>query len=88
MSRRPRRELDATLCYGTAAGDEFFELVKKSWRLPYRCSVLDGETVCVAGKRVATYRAQGEGRNPKADPMAKGNPEIPGPSACQTPFGV
>jgi len=29
----------------------------------------------------------GEGRKPKADPMAKRTPGIPGPSACHEPFG-
>jgi hypothetical protein len=28
-----------------------------------------------------------EGRKPKADPMAKRTPGIPGPSACHEPFG-
>jgi hypothetical protein len=28
-----------------------------------------------------------EGRKPKADPMGKRNPGIPGPSACHEPFG-
>ena len=30
----------------------------------------------------------GEGRKPKADPMAKRTPGIPGPSACHEPFGT
>jgi hypothetical protein len=29
-----------------------------------------------------------EGRKPKADPMAKRTPGIPGPSACHEPFGT
>ena len=28
-----------------------------------------------------------EGRKPKADPMAKRTPGIPGPSPCHEPFG-
>jgi hypothetical protein len=31
---------------------------------------------------------RGEGRKPKADPMAKRTPGIPGPSACHEPFGT
>jgi len=32
--------------------------------------------------------ARREGRKPKADPMAKRTPGIPGPSACHEPFGT
>ena len=32
-------------------------------------------------------RKDAEGRKPKADPMAKRTPGIPGPSACHEPFG-
>jgi len=35
-----------------------------------------------------TLRDLGEGRKPKADPMAKRTPGIPGPSACHEPFGT
>ena len=37
-------------------------------------------------RRNATTIVPGEGRKPKADPMAKRTPGIPGPSACHEPF--
>jgi hypothetical protein len=36
----------------------------------------------------ATIAVWSEGRKPKADPMAKRTPGIPGPSACHEPFGT
>jgi hypothetical protein len=36
---------------------------------------------------VVVVHASPEGRKPKADPMAKRTPGIPGPSACHEPFG-
>ena len=56
----------------------------------YTLSATDGEV----GDQHATpleatgITGAGEGRKPKADPMAKRTPGIPGPSACHEPFGT
>ncbi len=45
-----------------------------------RSGVIPGYALLPGGRR--------EGREPKADPMAKRTPGIPGPSACHEPFGT
>jgi serine/threonine-protein kinase len=41
-----------------------------------------------ASPPVSATAPRREGRKPKADPMAKRTPGIPGPSACHEPFGT
>jgi len=52
----------------------------------------EGMAAGSSGRRAKRGRpsqsSRGEGRKPKADPMAKRTPGIPGPSACHEPFGT
>jgi ParB family chromosome partitioning protein len=62
-------------------------------KTPIACHVLgdeDAQEVSLAENmmRVPMHPADQEGRKPKADPVAKRNPGIPGPSACHEPFGT
>jgi hypothetical protein len=47
----------------------------------------EGPALAMEQKDVAIGAKREEGRKPKADPMAKRNPGIPGPSTCHKPFG-
>jgi RND family efflux transporter MFP subunit len=55
-------------------------------------TVVDRSTVRVVGDApesdFGAVAPGTEGRKPKADPMAKRTPGIPGPSACHEPFGT
>ncbi len=46
------------------------------------------ERLALGAVPIAARVVRREGRKPKADPMAKRTPGIPGPSACHEPFGT
>ncbi len=49
--------LNSNVAHSGAAGAEFFELVKATWRLPYRHVTDSTDTVRIGGKRVADLGA-------------------------------
>jgi len=51
------RELNSNLAHGGAAGGELFELVKKTWKKPYRHVTDSTDTVRIGAKRVADFGA-------------------------------
>jgi hypothetical protein len=50
--------------------------------------VVSTQTLPSIAPFVAFFGTKDEGRKPKADPMAKRTPGIPGLSACHEPFGT
>lgn len=52
-----QRRLDSDVEASGAAGREFFELVKKTWKLPYVHRTNSGESIRIGAKRVADLGA-------------------------------
>jgi hypothetical protein len=59
------RELNSNIAHGGAAGLELFELVKTTWRLPYRHVTDSTDTVRIGGKRIAELGAPGAPQVPR-----------------------